>query len=272
VRILSNKSAVRMAIAVLITSAALNIRSDDGSGFFARLDELPPEQQYRQLGLMLMVSRGADEALIQALDARLGIDQSEHQAEGGPAFDFDDYTTPLIRIVDQESMLIAATQLFQFTRANAAGIATRLLELQKNGLDGIEAGYGASISEDAIIVRNAIADSIDYSELADGSGGEGERLSANYRAQTIFIRNNLEYELFAAELQRLTQEAVDSVGGKTDAYERMFDDEIDSAGIDKKIEAAEYVYDWDDKFDARAAKVAEEILNNILDREGDMKP
>jgi hypothetical protein len=59
---------------------------------------------------------------------------------------------------------------------------------------------------------------------------------------------------------------------KTDAYERMFDDEVDTAGIDKKIQAAEYVYGWDEDFDERAAKVAEEILNNIWDREGDMKP
>ncbi len=63
-----------------------------------------------------------------------------------------------------------------------------------------------------------------------------------------------------------------SVGGQTDAYERMFDDEVDAVGLDKKIGAAEYVYGWDRKFDERAAKLAEEILKNIWDRESAIDP
>ena len=50
----------------------------------------------------------------------------------------------------------------------------------------------------------------------------------NYRIQTIRIRNVMEYELFNEELARLTEEAIDSVGGKLDAYQRMFDEEVDS--------------------------------------------
>ncbi len=36
----------------------------------------------------------------------------------------------------------------------------------------------------------------------------------------------MEYELFDEELERLTEEAIASVGGKLDAYQRMFDEEV----------------------------------------------
>jgi hypothetical protein len=255
----------------LLAGATAAFGAEQSQDYFSGLDRMPPAAQFRQLSLMLMVSDGADEELISAIQAQLG---SGRMAQGGadPAtFDFDDYTTPLVRIVDQESMLVAATQLFGFTLDHREAIAARLRDLQLVEPPVIDESAGNEISEDAIIIRNAIADSIDYAQLSGGDM-EAPRLSEDYRARTIYLRNNLEFELFAAELDRLTREAVASVGGKTDAYERMFDDEIDSAGIDKKIEAAEYIYDWDEGFDERAAKLAEEILNNILDREGDMKP
>jgi hypothetical protein len=78
--------------------------------------------------------------------------------------------------------------------------------------------------------------------------------------------------MFATELDRITAEAVASVGGQSDAYERMFDDEVDGDALNKKIDAAEYVYGWDRDFDERAAKLAEEILKNIWDREVQIDP
>lgn len=41
---------------------------------------------------------------------------------------------------------------------------------------------------------------------------------------------------------------------------------------DKKIKAADYAYGWDREFDRRAAKLAEEILSRIWDRESDLDP
>jgi hypothetical protein len=242
----------------------------DDEVFLAGLDTLPPADRYRQLSLMLMVTDGADQALVDALGARLDEAGADREQGGRPGFDFDQYTTPLIRIVDQESMLEGATRLFMFTRAHAAAIGDQIGRLRDSNGDGVGPALEAAIAEDAIIIRNAIADSIDYATLEDEEAAGG--LSKDYRARTIYLRNNLEFELFSAELDRITRDAVASVGGKTDAYERMFDEEVDSAALDKKIRAAEYAYGWDREFDERAAKMAEEILNNIWDRESGMDP
>lgn len=254
-------------LALLLPAAS---PADQAGAFFSSLDGLPMEERYRQLSLMLMVSDGADQALIGRLTAHLDDRRSDSAGHGGPEFDFDDYTTPLIRIVDQQTMLAGATRLFRFTRDHAGTIAERLKSLQYSQGEAIEPGLEHAIAEDAIIIRNAIADSIDYATLQ--TAGDEDPLSAAYRARTVYLRNNLEYELFAAELDRITEDAIASVGGKTDAYERMFDDEVDAAALDKKIKAAEYAYGWDREFDERAAKLTEEIINKIWDRESDLDP
>lgn len=248
------------------------VQADGSSLFFAGVDALPPEQRFRQLSLMLMVSDGADESMIKALSEQLGGSETDAGNQGPADFNFDDYTTPLIRIVDQKSMLEAATRLFRFTRDHTAGIVERLRLLQEQHSDSPEPFPGYAISEDAIIIRNAIADSIDYAVATYSETTKGTSLAQGYRTRTTFLRNNLEYELFAADLDRITNDAIAAVGGRTEAYERMFDDEVDAAAINKKIEAAEYAYGWDRKFDKRAAKMAEEILNNIWDREAQVDP
>lgn len=246
---------------LLLFGIAVQSLAAGDSAFFDNLDQLEPQEQYRQLSLMLLVSDGVDDTLLEGMARHAG----KTETDGGLALNLDDYTTPLIRIVDQQTMLAGSTQLFRFTRENAARIASRLRDLPAENPDTAFEAHRPGISEDAIIIRNAIADSIDFSELSqDGQPGQ---LSQEYRAHTIYLRNNLEYDLFAAELDRLTQQAIASVGGTTEAYERMFDDEVDSAGLNKKIEAAEYIYNWDREFDRRAARLAEEILGTIWDDE-----
>ena len=251
---------------IILLFQCLATQADGSDFFYISVDELPPEQQFRQLSLMLMVSDGADEDLISELTNLLGDKGAVDQ--DGRNFSFDDYTTPLIRIVDQETMLAGANQLFKFTRKNEAGIAQWLRTLLEQENESITAQPMGTISEDAIIIRNAIADSIDYIVLQQAGETEGPRLSSGYRARTTYLRNNLEYELFAADLERITREAVAAVSGRTEAFERMFDDEVDSDAIDKKIRAAEYAYGWEPDFDKRAAKMAQEILDNIVEMEG----
>ena len=60
---------------------------------------LPPGEQYRQLSLILLISGGADTALMDALAPRDTIDEGRAGSKLSP----DDYKTPLIRIVDQEA-------------------------------------------------------------------------------------------------------------------------------------------------------------------------
>ena len=89
--------AVIFAIFLLVLS---QVAGADGSELFFRgVDSLPPQERFRQLSLMLMVTDGADEELIRTLSAILGEPESTTAAD----FNFDDYTTPLIRIVDQDA-------------------------------------------------------------------------------------------------------------------------------------------------------------------------
>jgi len=119
-----------------------------------------------------------------------------------------------------------------------------------------------AITEDAIIIRNAISDAIGYSSLAENE--EIEVHLQNYRTQTIRIRNVMEYELFDKELTRLTDEAILSVGGKLDAYQRMFDEEVDSKEFDRQFDAADYIFNRTEKFDEKAGKLTEDIMKNVI--------
>jgi len=239
----------------------------ENDSFLANLDSLAPSEQYRQLSLMMLVADGVDDNLLEGMEMHVG----DSQQDGQTAINLEDYTTPLIRIVDQETMLAGSAQLFRFTRENAAEIAARLKTIEQQFPKLDFAAQGAAISEDAIIIRNAIADSIDFSEGRPTNSTKP--LSRTYRERTIYLRNNLEYELFTFELGRITDQAIASVGGTTEAYERMFDDEIDHENLNKKIDAAEFIYDWDRDFDKRAARLAEEILNTIWDEEsGQINP
>ena len=262
----------RLVATVLVLMLSFATEADNGSVFFAGVDALPADEQFRQLSLMLMVAVGVDENLLAALMARTEGDTMAAEDQDAADFDFDQYTTPLIRIVDQESMLVGATRLFLFTRTHAEGITERLLRLHDQHSDSAQPFPVSAMGEDAIIIRNAIADSVDFAIGIDTQDPASASLSSHYRARTIYLRNNLEYESFALELKRITNEAVASVGGRTEAYERMFDNEVDASAINKKIEAAEFSYGWDRDFDKRAAKLAEEILENIWEMESDIDP
>lgn len=217
------------------------------------IGQLPLPEQYRQLSLMLLVSAGAAPALTQGM-AALAPAQAE-----GPGFNPDDYTTPLARIVDQETMLDGAAQLFRFARDHHEAVRTALdaIETAQPGI--ANAAVSAAITSDAIIIRNAIADSMQMSErLAVGNRDE---LVRDYRVHTIYLRNVMEYESFSDELAVLTDEAIQSVGGKLDAYQRMFDEETGSSTFDRHIDAAESIY-LREIFDMRAGELTDEMIRD----------
>ena len=222
------------------------------------INDLPPGEQYRQLSLIVLLSGGADPALVEALLPRDTIDQASATSNLTP----DDYTTPLIRIVDQESMLMGSAFLLRFAQQSSDEIQTSLAEINANNPVLISMVDMNSITEDAIIIRNAIADAISYSSIVDD-----ENIAAylqNYRTQTIRLRNIMEYELFDEELDRLTEEAIQSVGGKLDAYQRMFDEEVNSKDLDRQFDAAKYIFNRTEKFDEKAGILTEEIMKNVI--------
>lgn len=222
------------------------------------IQNLPPGEQYRQLSLVLLISRGADPELLDALAPADANDQNR----AGPDFSPDDYKTPLIRIVDQESMLTGSAFLLRFAQDSNDEIQARLAEINASNPVLISMVDMNGITEDAIIIRNAIADAISYSSLMDD--GQVAMHLQNYRTQTIRLRNIMEFELFDEELERLTDEAILSVGGKLDAYQRMFDEEVNSKDLDRQFDAAKYIFNRTEKFDEKAGILTEEIMKNVI--------
>ena len=109
-RILKHFAALLLA-AVLVqpVSAAVNFES---------IDPLPPGDQYRQLSLLMLITGGTDPALLELLQPV--IDQQ--QAGARLDLELDDFVTPLIRIVDRETILASAAEMFRFAHENSAEI------------------------------------------------------------------------------------------------------------------------------------------------------
>ena len=234
---------------------------------FETFAHLPPGEQYRQFSLLLLISSRAGPELIHAMAPGLPADQadsaggSQGSGRAGEIVNPDDFTTPLVRIVNQETLLKGAARLFRFTLQNREQITGRMEEIQADNAVLISMVDANEIMEDAIIIRHAIADSLSYAPA--GELDHTATLVQDYRQHSIFLRNEMEYGDFYSELMRITDSAIDSVGGKMDAYQRMFDDEVEDEAFDRHIEAAEYGYKRRGTFDRRAAELTEQIMEDI---------
>ncbi len=214
--------------------------------------DLPPAEQYRRLSLALLVGEGVEPQMYAALMARV------EDFAGPLELDPDRLKSPLYRIVDQESMLTGSAFLFQLAKVHRADLATRLEALQGEA-EGVSS---LALKEAAILVRNAIAESLE----ADGLGGAPhvEQGIQTYRERTLALRNLLEYDSFDRELDRITQAAIAAVGGKLDAYQRMFDDELRDDAFEQHVRSAEYPYLGRTPFNEDAARLAEEIMEGVI--------
>ena len=249
---------VRQALLAVVACVLAVATSVHAAAGLDNLDDLPPGEQYRQLSLIVLIARGADPALMDAIAPR----DSEAGGRAVTSLGPDDYKTPLFRIVDQESMLAGAAFLLRYAQDSETEIHARLAAINEANPVLISMVDMNAITEDAIIIRNAIADAISYSDRADDPVVAVHL--ENYRTQTIHIRNVMEYEQFDEELARLTEEAIASVGGKLDAYQRMFDEEVGSKELDRQFDAAKYIFNRTEKFDEKAGKLTEEIMKNVI--------
>ncbi len=218
-----------LAAAAILALAVTPARAID----LEEMDDLAPGEQYRQLSLLMLVSSGTDPALLELLRPI-----AERQAgSGAPELALDDYVTPLIRIVDQDTLLASAAGLFRYARENGPAIQERLTAIAREHPILISMLDVNEMAADAIIIRNAIADSIEYSDVIDDPEA-GERLRA-FRGQTVYLRNMMEYNIFQEELAAMTDEAILDLGGRLDAYQRMFEDDVDPDLIRRRVESAE---------------------------------
>lgn len=229
---------------------------------YAALAELPPGERYRQLSLLLLVSGGIEPELLALMQPLV-----DREAESGNGENFtlqlDDYGTPLARIVDQDTMLASAAQLFSFTQENRLEIQAQLTDIASSHPILVSMVDVNQIAEDAIIIRNAIADSIEYSDRIDDPATR-EHLK-NFRSQTIYLRNMMEFNIFQEDLAKITNEAIVDLGGRLDAYQRMFRDEIDSELMQRRIQSAEMMNaQTGNRYDEQAVMRTNEVLMMLI--------
>ncbi|MCJ7815387.1 MAG: hypothetical protein MUP31_04965, partial [Xanthomonadales bacterium] len=56
--------------------------------------------------------------------------------------------------------------------------------------------------------------------------------------QTVYLRNMMEYNMFQQELAEITNQAILDLGGRLDAYQRMFNEDIDPELVKRRVESA----------------------------------
>lgn len=226
---------------------------------FAAIDQLPPGDQYRQLSLLMLITGGTDPALLELLRP------VRQQQDAGPAtrLDLDDFVTPLVRIVDPDTLLANAAEMFRFARENSAEIQQRLTTIAQQNPILISMVDVNGMAADAIIIRNAMADTIEYTESIDQRQA-AMRLAA-FREQTVYLRNMMEYNEFQAELTAITNEAIVDLGGRLDAYQRMFSEDVDDDLIRRRIESAQIMNEQTGKrFDDQAMANNAELLMMLI--------
>jgi len=222
---------------------------------FDTIEGLAPGEQYRQLSLLMLVSGGINPALVTMLQPVVDTGESNLK--------LDDFVTPLVRIVDQETLLANAAQMFRFARENSAAIQARMTSIVQANPILISMVEVNEIAADAIIIRNSIADSIEYSDAIDDP--DAAALLKAFRAQTIYLRNMMEYNIFQEELADITSQAILDLGGRLDAYQRMFDDDVDPDSIKRRIESAEIMNEQTgNRFEDEAMMRNSELLMMLI--------
>jgi hypothetical protein len=206
------------------------------------LAELPPGERYRQLSLLVLLVEAADEELMQFMSG-----ESEALLAPGPGQveALQQYPTPLARIADPDSMLEGAAQMLQFAQTNRAAIEQELARIEESWPILVSMIDMNAVREDAIIIRSALADSLQYQvpmgELDENTLPVSSLVA--YQGETVHQRNNMEYLLFQGELDQITDSAINDLGYKLDAYQRMADEELDPVILGERIEAAENMND-----------------------------
>jgi hypothetical protein len=229
---------------------------------FAAIEDLTPGDQYRQLSLLMLVSGGVDPVLLQMLQP-LADQHPEMMDDSRSNLGLDDFVTPLARIVDQEILLANAAQMFRFAKEYKVEIQDRMTRIAQANPILISMVDVNAIAADAIIIRNSIADSLEYSGLIDGQDSE-DQLTA-FRGQTVYLRNMMEYNIFQQELDQITDQAILDLGGRLDAYQRMFDDDVDPDLIKRRVESAEIMNrQTGDRYEDQAMMRNTELLMMLI--------
>jgi hypothetical protein len=249
-----------MVIALLAAGPAMAMVSAEPES----TAELPPGEKFRQLSLLLLVSGGVEPDLLDLIQFADKNNKDDSDPTSAPfTLQLDDFQTPLARIVNQEAMLSSAARMFNYARKNSKDIQLELAEISRSNPILISMVDVNEIAADAIIIRNAIAEAIDYSDTEEQS--QTTLPLQAFRRQTIHLRNMMEFNIFQVKLIKITEQAIIDLGGRLDAYQRMFDDDIDPDLVRRRVDSAEIMNaQKSDDFDDLASMRNKEILLMLI--------
>ncbi len=225
-----------ICMATLLQLLALNAWSEVSPGEPAGLT---PAEQYRQYNLMLMVAEGMDPLFLGELQATRQAPAASDPAHF-PQINVDDFQTPLNRIVDQDALVGNAVAVIGYVHANRKNILRAVDEIAQTRADAVASVDLVEMAEDAIIVRTALTSTLEYQD--GGSAHAWATYLQAYQAKTIYLRNVMEYWAFSEELDTITEDAMDTTGGRMEAYQRLLEDEPAMDSFKQHLQAVENIY------------------------------
>jgi hypothetical protein len=195
--------------------------------------QLPPGERYRQLTFLLFITDQVDPALLELLSRHRGV------ATEAPASvtDIETYQGAGFRIASSQTILDGIVDLVRFRQLTEPLILKELTDIELEYPALTRMVNQAELAEEAILVRSAVADSVEalFSEEEYGT----RALLNDYREQTLRVRNDLEFMHFAHEMDLLTAQSIEETSGRLEAFHRMVDDGYDIEFLRERIEATE---------------------------------
>ena len=198
--------------------------------------------RYRELSLSLMVSEGAGREWAERLapeafaaDLQAGADESL-----APPVPVAALETPLHRIAEQREAIADAARIFRFAAEREADIEAELARIAADDPAGVAALDPATLAEDALLIRSALASSIEFL----GRQGQPSWLDGldPYRERTVYLRNMLEYWSFDQELAAITADALRDTGARMEAYQRLLEVDPRYDAFTQHLRAVEFIY------------------------------
>lgn len=194
---------------------------------------LTPEERYWQLRFALALTDGVDEQLLAALEGEFG--PPDGTVPEIP--DLASYQGAGYRVASSNSILKALTDLAALRAVAGDLLAAELEQIENAYPERIAALSEEILAEEILIVRSAVLDSLE-SLAASNPAFQAAEL-APYQEGTLRARNQLEYVIFAQDMDALADRSIEDTTGRLDAFHRMLDDNEDAVFLREQILAAE---------------------------------
>lgn len=201
--------------------------------FSADQQSQTPEERYWQLKFALGLTDGIDEELLDALESHFGLPDGTVPVMP----DVASYQEAGYRIASSNSILEALADLAAFRAVAGDAMRAEIEQIENDHPERIAALSEELLTEEILIVRSAILDSLESLALEDPSFNTLDL--AIYREGTLRARNQLEYVVFAQDMDILADRSIEDTTGRLDAFHRMLDDNQDAEFIRERILATE---------------------------------